>query len=87
VAGSERRRGTRVFGHEIRYQTTDDEWMKNKSYGWAPKGQLPPEWDQTKADPAVEKAVIFRNHQRHVRADKRHLEDTYFKGTEETEDE
>lgn len=83
MAGSERRRGTRVYGHDIRYQTTEDEWMKNKAYGWAPKGQLPPEWDQVKADPHIEKAVIFRNHQRHVRSDRRQIEDRYQRQEEE----
>ena len=77
MASSDRRRGTRVYGHDIRYQTTEDGWMKNQAHGWAPKGELPPEWDQVKAKPNVIKAVIFRNHQRHVRSDRRQIEDSY----------
>jgi hypothetical protein len=73
----ENKRGRLVQGHEIRYQAEGDGWMKNKTHGWAPPGQLPEEWDQVRADPTVEKAVIFRNHQRDVRADKRRIEDRY----------
>ncbi|HLZ55776.1 MAG TPA: hypothetical protein VKR06_02415 [Ktedonosporobacter sp.] len=63
--------------YDIRIQRAVSTWMGEKRYGWGYDGQLPAEWEQVKADPTVEQAVIFLGTQRRRRSDRRKLSDQY----------
>ncbi|HLZ61567.1 MAG TPA: hypothetical protein VKR06_31870 [Ktedonosporobacter sp.] len=63
--------------YDIRVQRDGTGWMGEKQHGWGYDGELPAEWEQVKADPTVEQAVIFPGSQRNRRADRRRLSDAY----------
>ncbi len=44
---------------------------------WSDAGTLPAEWDQTRQDPTIQAAQIFRSTQRHRQHQKRKLLDRY----------
>jgi hypothetical protein len=48
-----------VRGYEMRYRTTEDHWTQRK-HAWGIDGELPEEWTETKSDPEVVEANIFR---------------------------
>lgn len=58
-------------GFDIRFQRAGDDWLCQKSHGYAPVGQLPAEWTEICSDPSVIAAVVFPSSQRTWRADKR----------------
>jgi hypothetical protein len=76
-----------VRGYYIRVDRGN--WQTELRHGWGIGDELPHEWNEVKADPAVEAAQVFSSTQRNRRADKRKILDTYSREAlqEETEDE
>ncbi len=64
-------------GYDIRIQRQGSDWLSERTHGWGMDGQLPEEWDQVKADPTVERAVIYPAAQRKWRAGRRRHIDEY----------
>ena len=68
---------TRIKGYDIRFQTTEDCWLRRQAHGWAKDGEMPAEWLAIVNDPTTVKAVMFPSSQRTWRADRRRNVATY----------
>ena len=75
---TQRKRGPRRGrGYDIRIQRQGSYFLSEKHYALGFDGSLPEEWMRVKRDPTVVRAIIFPSTQRHWRADRRRLADSY----------
>lgn len=69
---------TVIHGYVIQTWRSGDAWYQHSDQkAYAPKGQLPEEWEATKGNPEVVEAKIFSTTQALKRADRRIIADQF----------
>lgn len=69
---------TVIHGYVIQTWRSGDAWYQHSDQkAYAPKGQLPDEWEQIKQDEAVREAKIFSTTQLTKQAQKRKIADHF----------
>lgn len=75
---------TVVRGYVIQTWRAGDQFFQHQdTKAYAPKGQLPEEWDQAKQDETIVEAKIFSTSQAVKRADKRIIADQFKRSQED----
>jgi hypothetical protein len=74
-----RKQYTTVRGYDMRIRRTDASHTSDYqiNHAWAPKGQLPTEWEDAKNNPENAFGQIYYGTERRKRADKRSILDTF----------
>jgi len=68
---------TKGRGYDIRTRQVGEILPSGYQHAWAPAGQLPPEWEETKNNLDVVEAQIYYSTQRSKRADHRQIIDSF----------